>query len=78
MSPFAFKRTHIPTGKSEVKTFDVDYCVFANAKGVTDYNQHKRECMDKITIWNKMGVVDGKQMWYYEFVGTTLENIKNI
>lgn len=30
--------------------------------------------MDKIRMWNKMGIVDGSQMWYYEFVGTTLED----
>lgn len=32
MSPFAFKRTHIPTGRTEIRTFDVDYCLFADKK----------------------------------------------
>ena len=34
MSPFYFKRIHIPTGKTEVRNFDVDYCVFADKKGI--------------------------------------------
>lgn len=73
MSPFKFKRTHIPTGKSEVRSFDVDYCQFVNKKEVISYDLHKTECMDKIRMWNKMGVVDGSQMWSYELIGTTLE-----
>ncbi len=74
MSPFYFKRIHIPTGKTEVRNFDVNYCVFADKKGIINYDQHKFECMAKIGLWNKMGKVDGKQMWSYEFVGTTLED----
>lgn len=77
MSPFYFKRTHIPTGKSEIRNFDASYSQFFDRKtGIVDYNQHKHECMCKIGTWNKMGIVDGKQMWYYEFIGTTLE-VKN-
>lgn len=68
MSPFSYRRTHIPTGKTDIRGFDLDYCIFASRKGITDYYKHKQECIDKTTMWNKMGIVYGKQMWLYEFV----------
>lgn len=65
-----YKRTHVPTGKNDILDFNdtqliPHHGVFIN--GIP----HKlwvgeAECL--IYSWNKMGVVDGIQLWRYELV----------
>lgn len=63
-----FRRTHIPSGKEEVRLFDPDFCKFMIKGKVVDKPQHWVECGNKIRSWNAMGIVNGERMWQYELV----------
>lgn len=64
-----YKRTHKPTGTVWINDFNDT--TFMPHKGATYKHQQKLwvgECEKIIQQWNKMGIVDGQQMWYYELV----------
>ena len=62
-----YVRAHIPTGTEEVCDFH-DHQLMPN-RGASDKNGKVLwvgEAEKVIDTWNKMGVVDGKQVWYYK------------
>lgn len=67
-----YRRTHIPSGKEEVRLFDPDYSKFIVNGEIIDSAQYMRECGDKIRSWNFMGIVNGERMWQYELVAVTV------
>jgi hypothetical protein len=64
-----YKRIHIPTGKEWINSFnDTSLVPYWGSLSPDDKKYWVGDCQRLVDKWNKMGVVDGKQMWKYELI----------
>lgn len=62
-----YKRTHIPSGKIEVCDFhDHTLIPWHGVQSERGQKMWVGDCEKLVDMWNKMGVVNGEQMWLYE------------